>query len=64
VAGLKRFPSPAQLDVWHVNGEPFIVDLPPDETGHTPPPGKGGASSTPAHDAAGIVPVRGPKRLN
>jgi hypothetical protein len=65
LAGLKRFASDAQLDVWHVNGEPFILDLPPEELGAgMPPPGRGG-SSPPAHDAAGIVPVRrGPKKLS
>jgi hypothetical protein len=63
--GLKKFTSGVQLDVWHINGEPFIVELPPEDLG-TYVPGVGGGNSTPpAQDAAGIVPVwRGPNRLN
>jgi hypothetical protein len=63
VAGLQRFASDAQLDVWHMDGKPFIVDLPLEDLGrHVPRAGAGG-STPPAQDAAGIVPVwRGPKR--
>ena len=61
----KKFHSGAQLDVWHIGGEPFIVDLPPEVPGPYIPGAGGGNSTPPAHDAAGIVPVwRGPKRLN
>jgi hypothetical protein len=64
VAGLEKFASDAQLDVWHINGEPFIVELPPEDFG-TFVPRAGGGGSTPSHDAAGVVPVwRGPRRLN
>ena len=64
-AGLERFASDSQLDVWHMNGTPFIVELPPEEIGTCVPNASGGGSTPPAHDAAGIVPVwRGPKRLN
>ncbi|HXN47994.1 MAG TPA: hypothetical protein VN893_15210 [Bryobacteraceae bacterium] len=63
VDGLQEFASSAQLDVWHVNGKPFIVDVPPEDIGKYIPGASGGASSPPAHDAAGIVPVwRGPRR--
>src|SRR6266436_172838 len=57
VSGLQRFAIDAQLDVWHINGEPFIVDVPQEDT-DTHVPGTGGSGSAPpAHDAAGIVPV-------
>ena len=63
-AGLERFAGDSRLDVWHIGGEPFIVELPSGETGTFEPPSSGGGSPQPAHDAAGIVPVwRGPKRL-
>jgi hypothetical protein len=62
-AGLERFASDARLDVWHIDGEPFIVELPPEDLGPYKPAASGGGSTSPAHDAAGIVPVwRGPKR--
>jgi hypothetical protein len=62
--GRERFAGDSRLDVWHIGGEPFIVELPPEETGTFEPPARGGGSPQPAHDAAGIVPVwRGPKRL-
>jgi hypothetical protein len=65
VAGLKRFASDAQVDVWHIDGEPFFVELPPEDLDTYVPGSSGGGSLPPAHDAAGIVPVwRGPKRLN
>jgi hypothetical protein len=64
VVGIKRFASDAQLDVWHINGEPFIVDPQPEDPGTSVPKAGEGGSTPPAHDAAGIVPVRrGPKRL-
>ena len=63
-AGLERFASDSPLDVWHMDGEPFIVELPPEYTGPFKPAVRGSGSTPPAHDAAGIVPVwRGPKRL-
>ena len=62
VDGLHKFASDAQLDVWHADGKPFIVDSPPD-FGKTVAAARGGVSVPPAHDAAGIVPPwRGPKR--
>ncbi|HMD71828.1 MAG TPA: hypothetical protein VKF41_10820 [Bryobacteraceae bacterium] len=62
--GLERFASDALLDVWHMDGEPFIVELPPEDTGPFKPAASRGGSTPPAHDAAGIAPVwRGPKRL-
>jgi hypothetical protein len=65
VNGLERFASDSILDAWHINGEPFIIELPPEEIGTCEPPAGGGGSSPPAHDAAGIVPVwRGPKRFD
>lgn len=63
VAGLQRFRSDAQLNVWHVNGRPFFIELPLEETVTRVPNIGGGSSTPPAHDAAGIVPVwRGPKQ--
>ena len=65
IHGLRRFASDAQLDVWHIDGEPFLVELPPEDSGIYTPAASGGSSTPPAQDAAGIVPVwRGPKRLN
>lgn len=64
-AGLERLPSDSQIDVWHMDGEPFFVEAPAEDTGILVfvPGGRG--SVPPAHDAAGIVPVwRGPKRFN
>ena len=62
--GLKRFASDAQFNVWHIDGEPFIVDLPPEDLGTYIPGGGGSGSAPPAQDAAGIVPAwRTPKRL-
>jgi hypothetical protein len=64
MTGLKRFASDAQLDVWHINGEPFILELPPEDLGAYVPGAGGGGSTPPAQDAAGIVPVwLGPKKL-
>lgn len=64
VHGLEKFASDSQLDVWHVGGQPFIVELPPEDIGDAAPVARGGGSTPAAHDAAGIVPVwRGPKRL-
>jgi hypothetical protein len=65
MAGLQRFAIDAQVAVWRVNGDPFIVDVPLEDSGtHLPADGENG-SAPPAQDAAGIVPVwRGPKRLN
>jgi hypothetical protein len=65
VEGLKKFAGDTQFDVWHINGEPFIVDGPPEDPGKYVPGGSGGSSAPPAQDAAGIVPVwRGPQKLN
>jgi len=64
MAGLQRFASDAQFDVWHINGEPFIVEPPPEDLGPYVPGTRGGRAP-PGQDAAGIVPVwRGPKKLN
>jgi hypothetical protein len=61
--GLERVATSSQLRVWHMNGNPFIVDPPPEDVGKYKPGTSSGSSSPPAHDAAGIVPVwRGPKR--
>lgn len=61
--GLEKFAIDSQLDVWHIHGHPFIVELPPEDIGPGVPSARRG-SMPPAHDAAGIVPVwRGPKRL-
>jgi hypothetical protein len=63
-AGLERFASDALLEVWHMHGEPFIIELPPEDFGTRVPAASQGGSAPPVHDAAGIVPVwRGPKRL-
>jgi hypothetical protein len=63
VDGLRSVADDAQLKVWHMNGEPFIVEAPAEDIGRRMPPASGG-SATPARDAAGIVPVwRGPKRI-
>jgi hypothetical protein len=63
-AGLEKFAIDLQLEVWHIEGQPFIVDLPPEDIGASIPGGRGGGSTPPAHDAAGIAPAwRGPKRL-
>jgi hypothetical protein len=65
--GLRRVDSEARLDVWHINGKPFIVDrgLPLDIPGGWVGGNGGGGAAPLAQDAAGIVPVwRGPKRLN
>ncbi len=62
--GLERFAGDSALDVWHIDGEPFLVELPPEDMGAFKPPQQGGGSPSPAHDAAGIVPVwQGPKRI-
>ena len=67
LAGLEKFASEAQVNVWHIDRKPFIVDrgLPLDIPGGWVA-GKGGGGAIPlAQDAAGIVPVwRGPKRYN
>ncbi len=63
--GLRRFSSDTQLDVWHINGEPFIVEAPPEDLSQYVPDAGGNGSPPPAQDAAGIVPVwRGPKKFN
>jgi hypothetical protein len=65
VDGLQRFAADTQVEVWHANGAPFFVELPPEYPGSYTPDAGGGGSATPAHDAAGIVPVwRGPKKVN
>ena len=63
-AGSQRFPSNAQVNVWHMNRRPFILTLPPESGGVLCKVGQGG-STPPAHDTAGVVPVwREPKRFN
>ena len=62
--GFERLPTDARVEVWHVEGEPFLVDAPEEELGPYMV-GRGGSSAPAAHDAAGIVPVcRGRKRPN
>jgi len=62
-AGLERFPGDSQVDVWHMDGKPFIVEAPAEDSGARVPDSGGRDSTPPAEDAAGIVPVwRGPKR--
>jgi len=61
--GLERFPGDAQVDVWHMDGKPFLVEAPAEDIGTRVPDDGGSDSTPPAEDAAGIVPVwRGPKR--
>jgi len=62
-SGFHKVARKSRIDVWHIEGKPFIMMLPPG-------PGRSfasaeGGSTPPAHDAAGIVPVwRGPIRPN
>jgi hypothetical protein len=61
--GLERFPGDSQVDVWHMDGRPFIVEAPAEDIGTRIPHEHGSDSTPPAEDAAGIVPVwRSPKR--
>jgi hypothetical protein len=65
VDGLERIAVGARVEVWHIAGKPFFVDVPPEDLGPYMVASSRGGSTPPAHDAAGIVPVwRGPKRLN
>jgi hypothetical protein len=65
VDGFERMAAAAWVEVWHVEGRPFLVDAPEDELGPYMMGRAGGSSAPPAHDAAGIVPVwRERKRPN
>ena len=63
-AGFHWVARKSRIDVWHIQGRPFIMTLPPlgNSRSHA---SDEGSSTPPAHDAAGIVPVwRGPIRPN
>jgi hypothetical protein len=63
-SGFHKVASKSRIDVWHIQGRPFIMTLPPEGISRSYPSDDGG-STPPAHDAAGIVPVwRGPIRPN
>jgi hypothetical protein len=63
-SGFHKFTNKSRIDVWHIQGRPFIMTLPPEGFRRSYTSDDGGCTP-PAHDAAGIVPVwRGPKRLN
>ena len=63
-SGFHKVARNSRVDVWHIQGKPFIMTLPPEGL-RRPYTSDEGGSTPPAHDAAGIVPVwRGPKRLN
>jgi hypothetical protein len=63
-SGFHRVARNSRIDVWHIQGRPFIMTLPPEGISRSYPSDDGG-STPPAHDAAGIVPVwRGPIRPN
>jgi len=65
VGGFERMAADARVEVWHVEGRPFLVDAPEEELGPYMVGRAGGSSTPPAQDAAGMVPVwRGPKRPN
>jgi len=65
VAGLVRFAARSQVEVWHIEGKPFLIDVPPEDLGPFMAGSGGSGSAPPVHDAAGIVPVwLGPKRPN
>jgi hypothetical protein len=65
VGGFERMAADARVEVWHVEGKPFLVDPPEEELGPYMVGRAGGSSTPPAQDAAGMVPVwRGPKRPN
>jgi hypothetical protein len=65
VAGFERMAADARVEVWHVDGKPFLVDAPEEELGPYMVGRAGGSSTPPAQDAAGIVPVwRARKRPN
>jgi hypothetical protein len=63
-SGFHKVASKSRIDVWHIQGKPFIMTLPPEGFGRSYTSDDGGLTP-PAQDAAGIVPVwPGPKRLN
>jgi hypothetical protein len=57
VGGFERMAADARVEVWHVEGRPFLVDAPEEEPGPFMVGRAGGSSTPPAQDAAGIVPV-------
>jgi hypothetical protein len=65
VGGFERMAADARVEVWHVEGRPFLVYAPEEELGPYMVRRASGSFAPPAHDAAGIVPIwRGPKRPN
>jgi len=65
-SGFETLASDSEIDVWYIEGKPFIMALPQriSARAYVPPTGNRGPTSS-SHDAAGIVPVwRGPKRYN
>jgi len=63
-SGFHRIARKSKIDIWHIQGKPFIMTLPPNGPWRSYASDEGG-STPPAHDAAGIVPVwRGPIRPN
>jgi hypothetical protein len=64
VDGLERLGCDLLVDVWHMNGEPFFVELPPEEIGAFPTKTDTGSSTPPIHDAACVLPLwRTPDKL-
>jgi hypothetical protein len=63
-SGFHKVARKSRIDVWHIQGRPFIMTLPLEGIRRSYTSDDGG-STPPAQDAEGIVPVwRGPKRLN
>jgi hypothetical protein len=63
-SGFHKIARRSRIDVWHIQGKPFIMTLPPNGPRRSYTSDEGG-STPPAHDAAGIVPVwPGPIRPN
>ena len=63
-SGFHKVASKSRIDVWHIQGRPFMMTLPPEGFRRSYTSDDGG-STPPSQDAARIVPVwRGPKRLN
>jgi len=50
--GWERMASDSQIDVWHADGEPFLLAVSPEDM-DLPPPGGDTGPGTPAQDAAG-----------
>jgi hypothetical protein len=54
--GLETLASDSEVEVWHQNGQPFLLELPLSDLEMLPPPTGGSPPPAPAHDVAGIVP--------